>query len=50
MPSRATPVARGRWVRGDLFADVFPDDPTLDGAQLDALTLEGPGIFGNLDQ
>jgi len=36
----------------DAFAeDVFLDeDLSDDGAELDALTLEGPGIFGNLDR
>jgi len=51
-PPRATtaPVQVGS--DDDAFAeDVFLDeDLSDDGAELDALTLEGPGIFGNLDR
>jgi len=45
----AAPVQAG--ADDDLFSeDVFLDEDLSDsGAELDALTLEGPGIFGNLD-
>jgi len=46
----AAPVQAG--TDDDLFSeDVFLDEDLSDnGAELDALTLEGPGIFGNLDR
>jgi anti-sigma factor RsiW len=51
-PSRATTAQAQAGVDDDFFAEeVFLDDEVSDdGAELDALTLEGPGIFGNLDR
>jgi len=51
-PPRVTTAPVQTGIDDDLFAeDVFLDDDLSDdGAELDALTLEGPGIFGNLDR
>ena len=51
-PPRVTTAPAQAGMDDELFTeDVFLDDDLSDdGAELDALTLEGPGIFGNLDR